>query len=62
MMVHPGPGYTLYTAGSAMESVKISYKGKNAHAAGNPWEGVNALNAVIQACVGPCLATPTLSV
>ena len=49
MMVHPGPGYTLYTAGSAMESVKITYTGKNAHAAGAPWDGVNALNAVIQA-------------
>jgi metal-dependent amidase/aminoacylase/carboxypeptidase family protein len=32
-----------------MESVKLRYTGKNAHAAGNPWEGVNALNAVIQA-------------
>jgi hypothetical protein len=49
MMVHPGPGTTLYTAGSAMESCKIKYLGKNSHAAGAPWEGVNALNAVIQA-------------
>ena len=32
-----------------MESVKITYKGLNSHAAGAPWNGVNALNAVIQA-------------
>ena len=46
---HRGPGYTLNTAGSAMESVRLTYRGKNSHAAGAPWDGVNALNAVIQA-------------
>ena len=45
---HRGPGYTLNTAGSAMESVRLTYRGKNSHAAGAPWDGVNALNAVIQ--------------
>eukprot|EP01050_Picozoa_sp_SAG11_P004303 SAG11_NODE_272_length_11319_cov_9.730481_1_plen_483_part_00 len=49
MMVHPGPGYTLYSGGNAMESVVLTYKGVNSHAAGAPWDGVNALNAVIQA-------------
>jgi amidohydrolase len=49
MMVHPGPGATLYTAGNAMEMVDIIYRGRNSHAAGAPWDGVNALNAVIQA-------------
>ena len=31
-----------------MESVRLTYRGKNSHAAGAPWDGVNALNAVIQ--------------
>ena len=31
-----------------MESVRLTYRAKNSHAAGAPWDGVNALNAVIQ--------------
>jgi metal-dependent amidase/aminoacylase/carboxypeptidase family protein len=32
-----------------VESLKIEYFGRNAHAAGIPWEGINALDAMVLA-------------
>lgn len=47
MMVHPS-GYTMVTRGSlASHRVTIEFKGKAAHAAASPEEGINALEAVI---------------
>ena len=32
----------------AREMLQVSYHGVNAHAASNPWQGVNALDATVQ--------------
>eukprot|EP01052_Picozoa_sp_SAG31_P040293 SAG31_NODE_5800_length_2322_cov_15.403509_2_plen_113_part_00 len=57
MMVHPSPGMMLYPGMLAREMLQVSYKGVNAHAASNPWQGVNALDATVQVglyvCPGP---------
>lgn len=48
MMVHPA-GFTTESGTSlAMEALQFDYKGRPAHAAACPEEGINALNAVIQ--------------
>jgi amidohydrolase len=49
MMVHPSPGMMLYPGMLAREMLMVDYTGVNAHAASNPWNGVNALDATIQA-------------
>ncbi len=33
----------------AIQSCKVEYFGRTAHAAGVPWEGINALDAIISA-------------
>lgn len=49
MMVHPA-GVNLLTMPSlAMTEVNVAYHGKNAHAAGSPHEGINALDALVTA-------------
>jgi amidohydrolase len=48
MMFHPAP-YTVVDRGSlAVTEVEITFQGKAAHASSAPWEGINALDAVIQ--------------
>ena len=48
MMVHPD-GHTIESGTSlAMEALQFDYKGRPAHAAACPENGINALNAVIQ--------------
>lgn len=37
---------------NARKELHVEYFGKNAHAGGNPWEGVNALDALVQAYNG----------
>lgn len=37
---------------NARKELFVEYFGKNAHAGGNPWEGVNALDALIMAYNG----------
>ncbi|KAJ5096760.1 hypothetical protein N7456_007481 [Penicillium angulare] len=37
---------------NARKELFVEYFGKNAHAGGNPWEGVNALDALVQAYNG----------
>ena len=49
MMLHPAPGEAAYMNVLAIDHVKVEYFGANAHAAAAPWEGVNALDAMIQA-------------
>ena len=51
MMVHPCPFDAGYANWPAALSLSITYEGKSAHAAGSPWEGVNALDAAVQAYV-----------
>ncbi|KAJ5683244.1 hypothetical protein N7462_006409 [Penicillium macrosclerotiorum] len=60
LMAHGGPKKMVGTpsdgvAGVLMNARKelwVEYYGKNAHAGGNPWEGVNALDALVMAYNG----------
>lgn len=49
MIVHPTSGNMHYksTTSQAMEALQFAFKGKTAHAAGAPHEGINALDGVI---------------
>ena len=49
MMVHPFPETHIRPIYNARRTLKISYSGKAAHAAAYPWEGVNALDAIMTA-------------
>ncbi|MEX2356345.1 MAG: M20 family metallopeptidase [Thermaerobacterales bacterium] len=49
LMFHPGAGRAnTYKAALACRSLRIQFHGRPAHAAGAPWQGVNALDAMIQ--------------
>lgn len=59
MMVHPGPfddceGFTgdAYMKTLANHKFNVTFKGKTAHAAVAPWEGVNALDGAVLAYNG----------
>lgn len=47
MMAHPAPRESAWMNVLAIEHLLVEYRGTNAHAAAAPWEGVNALDAVI---------------
>ncbi|KAI6651567.1 hypothetical protein LOD99_5175 [Oopsacas minuta] len=47
MMVHPFPFNAIYPNVLSVVRINIVYKGKSAHAAAFPWEGVNALDAAV---------------
>lgn len=47
LMVHPHEGNYYITESLAMDCIEISFTGKPAHAASAPWEGKNALDAMI---------------
>ena len=49
MMVHPSPFDCVIPGVLANHRFRINYAGKAAHAAGFPWEGVNALDAAVMA-------------
>ena len=49
MMVHPSLANIICPQMLAIEQITINYHGRNAHAAGAPDQGINALDAVIQA-------------
>lgn len=48
MMVHPSDVSAESGTSLAMDAIQFSFKGKAAHAAGAPEEGINALDGVIQ--------------
>lgn len=48
MMVHPSSNTTKSGDTIALYPLQFTYKGKTAHAAASPHEGINALNSVIQ--------------
>lgn len=50
MMVHPTRENIIYCGGLACLELNIYFKGRNAHAASEPWNGINALDAVVLAC------------
>lgn len=45
---HPFPMTTVGGETSALIGLEFDFRGKSAHAAGNPWDGINALDGVIQ--------------
>ena len=48
MAVHPtGEAHTKSGSSQAMEALQFTFKGKTAHAAGSPHEGINALDGVL---------------
>ncbi len=47
LMVHPHEGNYFVTESLAMDCIEIAFTGKPAHAASAPWEGKNALDAMI---------------
>jgi amidohydrolase len=49
MMVHPFPATLIRPVYNALRSLRVGYTGVAAHAAAYPWEGVNALDAVVTA-------------
>jgi len=48
LMIHPSIRNALGGSSNAREAMEITFKGKTAHAAGAPHEGINALDAAIQ--------------
>jgi amidohydrolase len=48
MIFHPMPLTTVGGQTSALVGLEFEFKGKAAHAAGNPWDGINALDGVLQ--------------
>lgn len=51
MMVHPCTYDAGYANVIAIMMLTVTYEGKNAHASAYPWEGINALDAAVQAYV-----------
>ncbi|CAJ0843973.1 16049_t:CDS:10 [Entrophospora sp. SA101] len=49
LMVHPGVIDAAFMSFLALRPVTVEYFGKNAHASGDPWNGINALDALISA-------------
>lgn len=47
IMIHPSSHNMVETSSTAREALEISFHGKPAHAAGAPYEGINALEACI---------------
>lgn len=48
LMVHPYDGNFSEVESLAMDAIELRFFGKSAHAAASPWDGLNALDAVIQ--------------
>ncbi|KAJ1929576.1 hypothetical protein IWQ60_001063 [Tieghemiomyces parasiticus] len=48
LMAHPGNQDIALMRTLALQSVSVHYHGKAAHAAVMPWEGMNALDAIVQ--------------
>lgn len=49
MLVHPEDNDTIYSATSGLREVRVTYRGRPAHAAGSPHKGINALDAIVTA-------------
>lgn len=47
LMVHPNAGNYYLTESLALDPLEVEFFGKTAHAAAEPWEGKNALDAMI---------------
>ncbi|KAF8927671.1 hypothetical protein EDD21DRAFT_212320 [Dissophora ornata] len=49
MMTHPAPADIVYNTVLSVGGVFVEYFGKASHASASPWEGVNALDAMVTA-------------
>lgn len=49
MMAHGGPANQCFSDLLAMQFLTVTYKGKASHASASPWDGINALDAVVTA-------------
>ena len=47
LMAHPESFWLVNTACLALDALKFEFRGRTSHAAATPWEGLNALDAVI---------------
>ena len=47
LMIHPHEGYYYCTESLALDAVEVEFFGKPSHAAAAPWEGINALDAML---------------
>jgi amidohydrolase len=47
MMIHPTPEDTLDPKALAIAHLTVEFRGKDAHASGSPWDGINALDAFV---------------
>eukprot|EP00930_Biecheleria_cincta_P084218 TRINITY_DN73707_c0_g1_i1.p1 TRINITY_DN73707_c0_g1~~TRINITY_DN73707_c0_g1_i1.p1 ORF type:complete len:498 (-),score=74.68 TRINITY_DN73707_c0_g1_i1:189-1502(-) len=52
MMAHPAPIAGLYIPALALTRAIVTFKGRPAHASSAPWEGINALDAMLVAFHG----------
>lgn len=52
LMAHPASSYHRSGSSLALFAIQFEFFGKNAHAASNPWDGVNALDAAVQTING----------
>ncbi|KAF9557216.1 hypothetical protein EC968_007719 [Mortierella alpina] len=52
IMTHPAPGDVVYVTILSVGGVLVKYHGKASHASASPWEGVNALDAMVTAYNG----------
>lgn len=48
ILFHPMPLTTVGGMTSSLIGLELTFRGKAAHAAGNPWDGINALDGVLQ--------------
>ncbi|MEO8540424.1 MAG: M20 family metallopeptidase [bacterium] len=47
LMAHPAPADSATPKVQALQQLRVEYFGRNAHAAAMPWNGVNALDALV---------------
>jgi len=60
IMVHPEMGEVEYVPFLAADSLDIVMIGREAHASSSPWDGVNALDAIVSGYVGIQMMRATL--
>ena len=49
LMLHPAPGDGAWVNMNAIQPLSVEFFGRNAHAAATPWQGLNALDALVHA-------------
>jgi len=62
IMVHPEMGEVEYVPFLAADSLEVTMLGQESHASSAPWDGINALDAVVSAYVGLQMMRATLHV